>query len=261
MRPAEIRRAGPNPAGSMTAGGSPADSGAGDLGRSNPSRANPRRRAARRDRLRRVGAALLVGLAALLTLSAVTRDRALPPGAGAGDPTVVFTRVVAAGSTVGPDDVAVVDVPASLRPQHAFTRVEPVVGQVVAGVVEPAEIATRSRLVVADLLVGQPAGRVAMTVPVMGAAGTGVQAGSRVDLYTTGSGEQAASDVVVLAVSEAGGGGAPVAPDPAWGQAAPPRLTLALDPAAAARLARHLSALGAGESFVLAIRRPLATGQ
>lgn len=223
--------------------------------------ANPRRRVARRDRVRRVGAALLVGLAALLTLSAVTRDQALPAGAVAGRPTAVFTRVVAAGSTVSTDDVAMVDVPSSLRPEHAFANVDRVVGQVVATAVEPGEVATRSRLVTADLLAGQPVGRVAMTVPVMGVAGTGVRAGARVDLYTTGTGEQAASDVVVLAVSGAGGNDGPAAADAAWGQPSTPRLTLALDPSAAARVAKRLGTLEAGESLVLALRRPQASGQ
>lgn len=223
--------------------------------------ANPRRRVARRDRVRRAGTALLVGLAALLTLSAVTRDRALPAGAVAGRPTAVFTRVVAAGSTVSTDDVAMVDVPSSLRPEHAFANVDRVVGQVVAAAVEPGEVATRSRLVTADLLAGQPVGRVAMTVPVMGVAGTGVRAGARVDLYTTGTGEQAASDVVVLAVSGADGNDGPAAADAAWGQPSTPRLTLALDPSAAARVAKRLGTLEAGESLVLALRRPQASGQ
>lgn len=202
-----------------------------------------------------------MGVAAFVTLTTVTREPAVPAGSGAGEPTVVFTRLLGAGSTVGQADVAVVEVPASLRPGQAFAGVQPVLGHVVAGAVQPGEVATRSRLVAPDLLTGRPAGEVAMTVPVPGAAGTGVRPGTRVDLYTTGTGDKPVSDAVVLAVVGVAATEAREESGGAWGVAAPPRLTLALDPEAAARLARHLSALGAGEEFVLAIRRPQATDQ
>lgn len=207
---------------------------------------NPRRRRARRARLRRIGAAGLAGVATLLTLSAVTRDRLPPPSVA----TVVSVRALAAGSVVNPDDVTVIEVPTRVRPERAFPAAEIVVGQVVSSAVDVGEVLTPSRLVGADLLAGQPADRVAMAVPVLDAHATGARPGSHIDLYTTGSGAQAASDVVVLSVS--GGSGEPGA---TWGQAAPTQLTLALTPAAAAQVARHLSVLGAGEAFVVALRR------
>ncbi|MEO6997560.1 MAG: SAF domain-containing protein [Terracoccus sp.] len=207
---------------------------------------NPRRQRAQRARLRRVGAALLAGVAALVTLSAIARDRVPPPSAA----TVVSVRAMAAGSLVSPDDVEVIEVPVRVRPGRAFTASEMVVGQVVSSAVDAGEVLTPSRVVGADLLVGQPADRVAMAVPVLDAHSTGARAGSHVDLYTTGSGARAASNVVVLSVS--GGGDK----DSTWGQATQAQLTLALTPADAAQVARHLSVLGAGEAFAVALRHP-----
>ncbi|MEO5745170.1 MAG: SAF domain-containing protein [Terracoccus sp.] len=206
---------------------------------------NPRRRRARRARWRRVTAALLAGVAALVTLSAVTRGRVPPPGAA----TVVSVRALAAGSVVDAEDVEVIEVPVRVRPERAFAASDLVVGQVVSSAVDAGEMLTPSRLVGADLLAGQPADRVAMAVPVLDVHATGARAGSHVDLYTTGSGARAASNVVVLSVS-----GGSSDQDPTWGQAAPTQLTLALTPADAAQIATHLSALGAGETFVVAVR-------
>ena len=207
--------------------------------------ANPRRRRTRRARLRRVGAALLAGVAALVTLSALARDRVPPPSAA----TVVSVRAIAAGSTVSPDDVELIEVPTRVRPQRAFTSSELVVGQVVSSAVDAGEVLTPTRVVGADLLVGQPADRVAMAVPVLDVRATGARAGSHVDLYATGSGARAASNVVVLSVSSGSSESGAT-----WGQATPAALTLALTPDAAAQVVRHLSTPGAGGAFVLALR-------
>ncbi|MDN5767957.1 MAG: SAF domain-containing protein [Humibacillus sp.] len=193
-----------------------------------------------------MGAAGLAGAAALVALSAVTRDRVHPPSAA----TVVSVRPIAAGSMVNTDDVRVIEVPVRVRPERAFTASEIVVGKVVSSAVDAGEVLTPSRLVGADLLAAQPADRVAMTVPVLDAHATGARAGSHIDLYATGSGVRAASDVVVLSVS--GGNGEAGS---TWGQAAPTQLTLALTPTAAAQVTRQLSVLGAGEAFVVALRR------
>lgn len=158
---------------------------------------------------------------------------------------------MAAGSVVSPDDVEVIEMPVRVRPERAFTASETVVGQVVSSTVDVGEVLTPSRMVGADLLLGQPADRVAMAVPVLDVHATGARAGSHVDLYTTGSGARAASNVVVLSVSGGSGQG-----DPAWGQATQAQLTLALTAADAAQVSQHLSGLGAGEAFVVALRRP-----
>ncbi|MBB2986027.1 SAF domain-containing protein [Terracoccus luteus] len=210
-----------------------------------------RRRRARRARVRRVVAALLAGSAVLVTLSALARDRAPVVGA----PTVVAVRAMAAGTVVGADDVEVVSLPVALRPESAMTASSSVVGRTTAAALEAREVLTPPRLVGADLLAGQPAGHVAMTLPVQGASTLGATAGSHVDLWATGTGERAVDDAVVLAVA---GGGASA---PTFGEQAPATVTLALSSDAAARVATHLSALGAGDRFVVALRRLPASSQ
>ena len=203
----------------------------------------PRRRRARRARWRRWAAAGLAALAVLVTVAAL---RPAPAG-GAGVPTVVMSRDVAAGQTIGPDDVAISVRPDGQRPVAALSTVEDVVGRSAAAPLAVREIVTPERLVGGDLLAGQPDDRVALSVPVLDAASVGVRPGDHVDLYATGSGTRAATDVVVLAVS------APEA-STGLGSGSPARVTLALDPAEAAEVARGLSALEAGQTLVVAVR-------
>ncbi len=163
-------------------------------------------------------------------------------------PTVVLVRDVAAGQTIGADDVTVSVRPDGQRPVAALSTVDAVVGRVAAAPLAIDDLVTPGRLVGGDLLAGQPDDRVALSVPVLDAASVGVRPGNHVDLYATGSGAVAADDVVVLAVhhaEEATGLGA----------AAPARVTLSLDPRQAIQVARGLSALDAGQGLVVAIRR------
>jgi Flp pilus assembly protein CpaB len=171
------------------------------------------------------------------------------PVGGVGAPTLVVVRDVAAGQVVSRDDVDVVLRPEGGRPAGALSEPRAVVGRTTSGPLSANEVLTSGRLVGGDLLAGQPADRVALSVPVLDAASVGVRPGNRVDLDATGSGTQVASDVVVLAVhdSEQPSG---------LGVSAPPRLTLALGPQQAADVARGLGALEAGQSLVLAIRHP-----
>jgi len=203
----------------------------------------PRRRRARRARWRRWAAAALAALAVLVTVAAL---RPAPAG-GAGVPTVVMARDVAAGQTIGADDVTVSVRPGGQRPVTALSTVHAVAGRVAAAPLAVHEVVTSERLVGVDLLAGQPDDEVALSVPVLDAASVGVRPGDRVDLYATGSGTRAATDVVVLAVRAA-------EESTGLGAAAPARLTLALDPTQAAEVARGLSALEAGQSLVVAVR-------
>jgi hypothetical protein len=135
-----------------------------------------------------------------------------------------------------------------------------VVGRAVAGPLTEREVLTTARVVGAGLLEGQPSGVVALTLPALGASSTGASAGVRVDVYATGSGALVAHDVVVLAVSGGDGGGGGEGgglvggTSLASGITSPQGVTIAMDSAAAATVAKHLSSLGAGESFVLAVR-------
>jgi Flp pilus assembly protein CpaB len=205
----------------------------------------PRRRAARRLRWRRGLAALLAGVAVWAGVGALS-----PRASGTvGLPTVVAVRDVAAGAVLGVDDLTVVSRPPAERPDGAASDVDAVLGATAAGPLLAREVVVPSRLLGGSVLAGQPTDHVALTVPVLDASGAGARPGARVDLYATGTGERAASDVVVLAVREAGEAGA-------LGAAHPPQVTLSLGPDDATRVARGLSALEAGQSFVVAIRQP-----
>ncbi|WP_196806019.1 SAF domain-containing protein [Terracoccus sp. 273MFTsu3.1] len=203
----------------------------------------PRRRRARRTRWRRWAAAVLAALSVLVTVAAL---RPAPAG-GAGAPTVVMARDVAAGQTIAADDVTVAVRPGGQRPVTALSTVQTAVGRVAAAPLAVHEVVTPERLVGGDLLAGQPGDHVALSVPVLDAASVGVRPGDHVDLYATGSGTRAATDVVVLAVRAAEASTGLVS-------GAPARLTLALDPTQAAEVARGLSALEAGQGLVVAVR-------
>jgi Flp pilus assembly protein CpaB len=161
---------------------------------------------------------------------------------------------VAAGVVVGSDDVSVVPRPNGQRPDAALSTLDDVVGRTTASPLAAREVVTPARLVGGGVLAGQPDDRVAMSVPVLDVQGLGVQPGSRVDLYATGSGQLSASDAVVLAVRDGTDGSG-------LGRATPPQVTLALAPQAAAEVARSLSALEAGQIFVVAIRHTASRSQ
>jgi Flp pilus assembly protein CpaB len=171
------------------------------------------------------------------------------PAEGSGVPTVVMVRDVAAGQVVTRGDVELAARPSAQRPSTALAALETAVGRVAAAPLVAREVLTPERLVGSGLLAGQPVDHVAISVPVLDVSSTGVRAGSRVDLYATGSGALAATDVVVLAVHDAG-------ESTGLGVSTPPRVTLALDPRQAGDVARSLSALEAGQSLVVAVRRP-----
>jgi Flp pilus assembly protein CpaB len=200
---------------------------------------------ARRARLRRWASAGLAGVASFVAVSAVSPTRPAPTGV----PTLTVVRALPAGATIEQTDLAVVDRPADDRPETALSALEQAVGHTTATAIAARDVLTPERLVGADLLAAQPEGRVAMGVPVLDAASSGARAGSHVDLYATGTGELTAEDVVVLAIQTATPGSS------AWSSDAAARVTLALDTSTASRVARALSALEAGESFVLAVRR------
>jgi Flp pilus assembly protein CpaB len=158
-------------------------------------------------------------------------------------------RDIAAGEVVGADDVTVTARPRSQRPETALSSPAGAVGRIAAGALAAREVVTPERLVGSGILSGQPSDHVALTVPVLDVASVGVRAGSRIDLFATGTGQRAASDVVVLGVRDA-------VQSSRLGTSAPPQVTLALSPSAASDVARSLGALDAGQVFVIALRQP-----
>lgn len=201
-----------------------------------------RRRAARRHRLRRWGAALLAALAGFFALSA------LGPGvaAGPGIATVVAANDLPAGAVLTADDLVVEPRPPGQRPETAAGRADELVGRVLVTPVVAREVVTPSRLRGPGMLSGQPPGTVAMSVPVLDPRAAGVDPGSRVDLYASGSGDRVASNVTVLATR--------VPESSSWSAGAAASLTLALDERSAGQVARAVSTLQAGEIFVVALR-------
>jgi Flp pilus assembly protein CpaB len=209
--------------------------------------------------------ALLAGVAVAVALAA------LRPAAttGTGLATVVAARLIPSGAVIGPGDVRVEARPAEHRPESATGEVTAVVGQRAGGPIEAKGVVTTERLAGPGLLSGRSDGRVAMTVPVMEVALTGIQPGADVDVYATGTGQQVVSDAQVLAVlggtsrtgasgstgdgtADATGGG--LGATVSWEDQPDPGITVAVSSSEARLLAQHLSALGAGESFVLAVR-------
>jgi Flp pilus assembly protein CpaB len=204
---------------------------------------NTRQRLARRARWRRWTAAVLAAAAAAVTLAALA-PRATEAQARE---VVVVVRDLAAGAVVTRADVEVVGRTVSTVPETGLTAYADVVGRTTATALSTRDIVTSERLVGAELLAGQPAGSVAMSVPVLD-VGDATRPGTRVDLYATGSGEEAASDVVVLAVRR------PAESGSVLGGGSSPQLTVALDAGAAAAVARSLSGLDGGQGLVVAVR-------
>ncbi|MDN5789847.1 MAG: SAF domain-containing protein [Micrococcales bacterium] len=206
-------------------------------------RAPSRRRQARRDRLRRWGAALLAGLAVLVAVTALGAAR----NERAGVATIVAARDLPAGAVLTRDDLRLATIPAGGRPATGLTAYGEVIGNVTAGPISARDLVTPERLLGSDLLAGQPAGHVALTLPVRGGAGTGLTPGVHVDVYATGTGQRAATDVVVLALTQPS--------ETAFGAGGGPSVTVALAQSQAGAIAASLSALQAGDSFILALRR------
>ena len=190
-------------------------------------------------------AALIAAAAAAVMLS-VLAPRATQSG---GREVVVAVRDLPAGAVVTRADVEVVGRPVSTVPETGLTAYADVVGRTTATALSTRDIVTSERLVGAALLAGQPTGSVAMSVPVLD-VGEATRPGTRVDLYATGSGEAAASDVVVLAVRR------PADSASVLGDGSSPQLTVALDAGAAATVARSLSGLDGGQGLVVAVRPP-----
>jgi Flp pilus assembly protein CpaB len=212
------------------------------LGRGVPSLApSGRRRTVRRHRLRRWGAAALAAVAGFIGVTALSPGRSGTLGL----PTVVAARDLPAGAVLSQDDLVVEPVPQRHRPDAAAAAPDRLTGKVLTSPVSAREVLTETRVQGAGMLAGQPPGTVAMSVPVLDPGSTGVAAGSRVDLYGTGTGELVAHDTTVLAIR---------AQEPSsWSANATTSLTVALDPSTASRVAQSVSALRAGEIFIVAV--------
>ena len=209
------------------------------------------RRTRRHDRLRghrvrRWVAAVLAGAAAFVVVSTLGVGRSAPTGV----PTVVALRAMPAGHVVTDADVVLAPRPGPERPESALDTVANVVGSRLSVAVPARDVLTRERLLGGSLLVGQPRGTVAMSVPVLDDGGGTARPGARVDVYAMGTGERVADGVLVLSVT----GPADEGGVAGWSGGGPPTVVLGLDPVAASGVTRRLSAASPGQGFVLAVR-------
>jgi len=201
-------------------------------------RGRGRRAAWRRTRARRVLAAVLVGLAAWVTLGA-----ALPQPTVRGVPVVVAAHDLAAGQSLIGADLRVARWAPDTRPAGAVAEVAGLVGRRVAAPVTAGEALTPSRLHGPGLLTGLTADQVAAHVSVPDARVAALlRPGDHVDVIDNGSGSRLGVDLLVLATDPAESGAG------SWtgvgSGAAAPGVVLAVTPEQASALAR---ATGAGD--------------
>ncbi|MGN6635086.1 MAG: Flp pilus assembly protein CpaB [Oryzihumus sp.] len=213
-------------------------------------RGRGRRAAWRRTRARRVLAALLVGLAAWLTLGAV-----LPQPVVRGVPVVVAAHDLAAGQELTGADLRVARWAPDTRPAGAVTAVAGLLGRRVAAPVTAGEALTPSRLHGPGLLTGLAADQVATHVSVPDARVAALlRPGDRVDVIDNGSGSRIGVDLLVLATDPADSGAS------SWtgvGSGAPaPGVVLAVKPEQASALARATGAGDLSAGVTLTLRPP-----
>jgi Flp pilus assembly protein CpaB len=155
-----------------------------------------------------LAAFLLVGFTFVVVTSFVGRASAAAARWGTLRPVAVAARPVTAGAVIGPADVVVRDLPASVVPASALRRAP--VGRAALAPLARDEVVTAGRLApegvsgVAALL---PAGARALAVPV-GPGTPPLRRGDRVDVLVTLDGEPtfavaAAAEVLALATDKA----------------------------------------------------------
>ena len=213
--------------------------------------------ARRRARLRRLASTLLLGLAVLVAGRAV-QDRVSP----ATDPVVVATHDLAAGTVVSARDVGLVERPrvaalgsgsaAAAGASAAPGRLRDVIGTTLATTVGAGEEITRTRLVGADLLDGQPEGTRAFWLPADTAETlTGIGPGARVDVHSPGRPAAVLRGVLVLARTGDLGSGASLLGS---GTPAAPGLLVAAPAEEAARVLGAVAGDGSTFRFALSPR-------
>ncbi len=209
--------------------------------------ADGRTRRADARRLLRRHRRLLAGLAAALSIGAL--GLALQPPAEATRAVVVVAADLAAGHVLGPDDLAVADVPSAVLPGSVRAQPDPLVGRALAAPMARGEAIADHRLVPRPAW-SVPAGTLPMPVRFAdhGAAAL-LEAGQRVDVVaaagpgldgsptSTASADVVAHNVLVLAVINPDQGPGGILDTPAAGADAGPLVLLAVDQPTALGLA------------------------
>lgn len=199
-------------------------------------------------------------LAALLAAVAVggTAYAALGRPREGGVPVVVATREVPVGAVLASGDVTVRQLPPGAVPSAVVGDPADAVGRPVAAVLSEGEALTVHDVGTASLLQGQPAGSVAVWLPVPDTAvAEALSAGDRVDVHSPVDGRRVVEDVLVLAVRSGGSGGS--GPPGLMGAAALARegggVWLALSKDRSTELAAARGADPAGGALLLALHR------
>lgn len=214
--------------------------------------AGPGRRARwRRSQLRRVLAALLVGVAAWAALGAV-----LPDPVQRGLPLVVLDRDLPAGAVLTGADLRLAHWQPAQRPARALVSVGAAVGRTLASAGSAGEPLTATRLLGVGALSNLPIDRVAAHLPLDDPGlSSYLLPGEHVDVISRVSGTVVAADVVLLSID------APPAAA-AWSgtgadtTGSPAGVVVAVSTSQAARLARISSGQTPGAGAMLALHRP-----
>lgn len=138
---------------------------------------------------RRLLAALLAGLAALLALTGLSRGATVET-----TEVVTAARLVPAGSVLTTDDLEVTRLPASAVPDGAARAVEPLLGQLVGAGLRRGQVLTDLAVVVSSQTDGRLVVGVRVTDPDLARL---APPGTRVTLFAAGAAEPVVSHVVV----------------------------------------------------------------
>ncbi len=200
-----------------------------------------------RAQVRRVFAAVLVGVAAFAALTVLR-----PETTDSGIPVLVADRALAAGSLVTRADVGQVRMPHTLVPASAVLDWADLDGAVLAGPMSAGEPFTTARLQGPGLLAGAPPGTVAVAVPLADPAILpSLRPGDRIRVLAVGTGAVVA-DGTVLVAEPGGVDGLGLAS----AHETTARLLAAVDDRAAASMAAAGGPAGVSGGFLVALLAP-----
>ena len=210
-----------------------------------PLTSTSRRARWRRTRAARLLSAMLAGAAVWLIAS-----QALPHEPEIGDPVVVVTRAVPIGATLTDDDLRIERRLTDQRPVESLTMVGAAIGRTAAGPLSKGEVLTPARLQGAAQLAALPAGRVAVSIPLVE---SGLLASIRpadvVEVLAAGTGQTVSSGATVLSVERPGDGVL------GQGSDSPGHVVLALTPDEARAVAAAITSQTGPAGFVVALHR------
>lgn len=199
----------------------------------------------RRTRSARLLSAALAGAAVWLIGSQV-----LPREPEIGDPVVVVARAVPIGATLTDADLRIERRLTDQHPVESLTRADAAVGHTAAGPLSEGEVLTPARLQGAAQLAGLPAGRVAVSVPLVE---SGLLASIRpadvVEVLAAGTGQTVSAGATVLSVERPGDGVL------GQGSDAPGHVILALTTDEARAVAAAITSQTGPAGFVIALHR------